>query len=151
MRKKLIGGLLLLIVICAFTKKDELTGLQFLEGTWKTENKENYESWKKTEDGSFEGHSYKMKEQKKMITEYLVIRAAGDKVTYTATVLGQNGSKPIDFVLNRDIKDKFSFENPSHDFPKKIQYTPISRTVLLVQVLGDGDKGFSYKMIKQNK
>lgn len=57
MKKRLIGSILLFILICAFTKKFNVTDFQFLEGTWKIENKQNYENWKKSGDGSFKGHS----------------------------------------------------------------------------------------------
>ncbi|MCY1545510.1 hypothetical protein D9M68_814570 [compost metagenome] len=77
------------------------------------------------------------------------IKSAGDQIIYSATALGQNEGKPIDFILNKDVKNKFSFENLAHDFPKKIQYTIINKTTLFVEVLGEGDKGFSYKMMKQ--
>lgn len=92
-----------------------------------------------------------MNGQNIVITEYLLIRKSGDKITYKVTVLGQNESKPLDFVFNESITDKVSFENQNHGFPQKIQYTPISKTELFVEVLGGCDKGFSYKMIKQGK
>jgi Fe-S cluster assembly iron-binding protein IscA len=146
---KAIFSIFIFTVICAFTKKDGLDQLQFLEGTWKVENKENYETWKKVTDASLEGYSYNIRAGKKSITEYLTVKSAGDKIIYTARVLNQNEGRPIDFVLNKNIKNKLRFENPGHDFPKKIQYTQISNTVLFVEVLGEGDNGFSYKMIKQ--
>lgn len=141
----------MLLLLCAFTTIDGLSDLQFLEGTWKRENKENYETWRREADGSFKGQSYKMKDQNKVVSEYLMIRKKADQITYTATVLDQNEGKPIDFVLNKAIKGKVSFENLSHDFPKKIRYTPLSKNEIFVEVLGEGDKGFFYKMTLQYK
>jgi hypothetical protein len=149
-KTKTILSLLIFTILCAFTGKTDLDALQFLEGTWKIENKENYETWKKAGDTTLEGNAYKIKAENKVISEYLKIKSVGDQIIYSATVLNQNGVKPIDFVLNKVVKNKFSFENLQHDFPKKIQYTLINKTTLFVEVLGDGDKGFSYQMIKQN-
>ncbi|MFT5166336.1 MAG: hypothetical protein ACI8P3_001567 [Saprospiraceae bacterium] len=42
----------------------------------------------------------------------------------------------------------YSFENPAHDFPEKIIYQFLSTTQFFVQVLGEKDKGFSFKMDK---
>jgi uncharacterized protein YciI len=43
----------------------------------------------------------------------------------------------------------FTFENPNHDFPKKIIYQKLSDTEIFVQVSGDKQKVFAYKMQKQ--
>lgn len=149
MKTKAILSLFLFTLISAFTGKSDLDALQFLAGTWKIENKENYETWKKGADATFEGSAYKIKAEKKTVTEYLKIKTMGDKIIYSATVLNQNEGKPINFVLNKAVKNKFSFENLAHDFPKKIQYTLMDQHTLFVEVLGEGDKGFSYKMMKQ--
>lgn len=95
-----------------------------------------------------QGSDYELKAGKKVTTEHLAINIVGGSLVYTATVLNQNGGKPISFTLNNNVKCKLSFENLSHDFPNKIQYTKLNDTTLFVEVLGDGDKGFSYKMKK---
>ncbi|MFN3754013.1 DUF6265 family protein [Flavobacterium sp.] len=145
---KTIISLLTILTLFSFTQKEETSKLSFLQGTWKMETKENYESWEVVNDQELKGSSYTIRGEKKMTTENLAIKTLGDKTIYTATVLDQNEGKPIDFVLNTTVKNKFSFENLSHDFPKKIQYTKLDDKTLFVQVLGDNDQGFSYKMVK---
>ena len=113
------------------------------------ENKENYETWKIKNENELEGSSYKMKADKKIVSEFLSIKKIEGKVIYTAQVVNQNDGKPIEFVLNKEVKNKISFENLTHDFPKKIQYTKLDETTLFVEVLGENDQGFSYKMMKQ--
>lgn len=142
-------SLLCTIVLCSFSANDIPDRIKFLEGTWKTENKESYEVWKSKEDGTMEGQAYKIKAGEKIITEYLSIRLIDHKLTYEAQALGQNNNQKIPFVLNDLIKDQLSFENLSHDFPKKIQYKVIDDKTILVSVLGDGDNGFRYKVMKQ--
>ena len=79
----------------------------------------------------------------------MTIKVVGEKIIYAAKVLNQNNAQPIEFVLNKSFKYKFSFDNANHDFPNKIQYTKRNDSTLFVAVLGDNDKGFSYNMIKQ--
>lgn len=145
---KTIVSIITLFTIFSFTQK-ETNPFQFLQGTWKMESKENYETWELVNDHELKGTSYIIRGGKKNTAEYLSIKIAGDKTVYTAIVPNQNEGKPIDFVLNTAVKNKFSFENLNHDFPKKIQYTKLDDKTLFVEVLGDNDQGFSYKMIKQ--
>ncbi len=126
-----------------------LKNLHFLEGKWKIENKENYESWKINADCSLEGKVFRIRAEKEITTETLLIKIVDKNVTYHAKVIGQNNEQTVEFVLNTTTKDKFSFENLTHDFPKKIQYTKLDEDTLFVEVLGENDKGFSYKMMKQ--
>lgn len=89
----------------------------FLPGTWKVENKEIYEHWDKINDNNLKGFSYKMKDGKMVVTEYLEIKRNDKNVIYTATVLKQNQGIGIDFKLTQ-FDSLYSFENPSHNFPK---------------------------------
>lgn len=146
---KTIIGFITLLTLFSFTQKCNLNEFRLLEGTWKMENKENYETWKIKNENELEGNSYKMKADKKIVSEFLSIKKIEGKVIYTAQVVNQNDGKPIEFVLNKEVKNKISFENLTHDFPKKIQYTKLDETTLFVEVLGENDQGFSYKMMKQ--
>jgi len=121
----------------------------FLQGTWKMENQENYEHWDQLNDQSLKGFSYKIKDGQMAITEYLEMLLKNNKVQYTATVLNQNQGKGIHFILTK-TDSTFTFENKKHDFPKKIVYKKISDTEIFVQVTDGKQKGFAYKMTKQN-
>lgn len=129
----------------------ELKGIKqvdFLVGAWKVEGRETYELWNKSE-GKLVGESYMKKEGQKHVSETLEIKISEKQIIYTATVLNQNGGKAIPFTLDTSNKELYSFENPAHDFPNKIQYKILSDTELQVNVLGKDGKGFSYKMMKQ--
>ncbi len=145
---KTIISLITLFTVFSFTQK-ETNQFNFLQGTWKMEARENYETWEIVNDQELSGSSYQIKGGKKITTEFFTVKESKDKTVYTAIVLNQNDGKPIDFVLNKAVKNKFSFENLDHDFPKKIQYTKLDDKTLFVEVLGDNDQGFSYKMMKQ--
>ena len=138
------------IAFCFSVQDASLKPFHFLAGTWKTEGKQSFETWQLNKSGEMKGNDYKLKGGQKEIGEELMIHIVAGKVIYTARVLNQNEGKPVDFVLNTSVKDKFSFENPTHDFPKKIQYTKLNDTAVFISVLGANDKGFSYKMFRQN-
>lgn len=119
----------------------------FLQGTWKTEGREQYEHWDKLNDQNLKGCSYQLREGQMMVTEYLDIAYSPAEVLYTATVIGQNKGKGIHFKMTC-TDSTFVFENPGHDFPKKIVYRQLSDTAVLVQVSDGGQKKFSYTMTR---
>jgi hypothetical protein len=123
--------------------------LAFLAGTWKAEGKELYETWALTDAATLNGEGYRIKGGQKVVTEQLRIKTIDGKTAYTATVVAQNNGQPVDFILNPEVKDRYSFENLGHDFPQKIQYLPQGKDTLLVSVLGEGGKGFMLKMMRQ--
>lgn len=120
----------------------------FLKGTWKIEDKENYEHWDKLNDQTLKGFAYSYVDGKLLVSEYLEIAQSKNEITYTATVVNQNQGKGVSFKLFKQ-GDAWSFENPTHDFPKKIIYTKLSDNELSVSVSDGKQKGFSYRLIKQ--
>jgi uncharacterized protein YciI len=121
---------------------------EFLQGTWKMENKEMYEHWDKLNESSLKGFSYTLKDGQLLISEYLDISITNKKTLYTATVLKQNQGKSVQFKLTK-TDSCYTFENPNHDFPKKIVYQKLSDTEIFVQVTGGNQNGFAYKLQKQ--
>ena len=117
----------------------------FLQGTWKMENKEIYEHWDKLNENTLKGFSYKLKDGQMFISEYLDITKVNNEVIYTATVLKQNQGKEVHFKLT-NTDSTFTFENPNHDFPKKIVYQKLNDTEVFVKVSDGKQKGFAYKM-----
>lgn len=121
----------------------------FLVGTWKMEKGETYEHWDQLGKTSMKGYGYEIKNGETKITEYLDLTNRENGIYYTATVIGQNDGKGTDFKLTQS-DSTFVFENPEHDFPKKIIYKKRSATEIYVQVLGAKERGFSYKMTRIN-
>jgi hypothetical protein len=145
--KKLTSLLAALILLTACSN-NKISELDFMVGTWKMENKEQYEVWEKSYNNELAGYSYRIKNDQKSITETLSIKLIGDQIVYEATVPDQNEGKTIGFTLNDEMQTYLSFENLQHDFPKKIQYKKISENEIEVTVLGDAGKGFSYTQFK---
>ena len=144
--KYLLTIFTLLVVKSAFTQSNLP---DFLRGTWKVENKDIYEYWDELNSQTLKGFSYKLKDGYMVVSEYLDIYERNNEIIYTAIVLNQNQGKGIDFQLTKS-DSLFTFENPSHDFPKKISYKKLSDNEIFVHVSDGNQKEFSYKMIKQN-
>ena len=125
--------LITLLLAAATTATSQPTLPDFLAGTWKMEGKEMYEHWDKLNENHFKGVSYAMKNGKVRIMEYLQISRSGNEVNYAANALGQNDGKAIPFKLTKS-DSVYVFENPSHDFPKKISYRLLSPGEMFVDV-----------------
>ncbi len=120
----------------------------FLQGTWKMEGKEVYEHWDKLNEHTLKGLSYQLKQGEMQVSEYLEIALNEKGTFYTASVLQQNQGKAVSFKLT-NADSAFVFENPEHDFPKKIVYQRLNDTELFVQVSDGAQNGFAFKMEKQ--
>jgi hypothetical protein len=129
--------------------QDKLGPFNFLLGTWKVVGKAAYETWQRSGPDKFSGVGYKEEQGQKKVFETLELLAGPNSVVYAATVPDQNNGVAIHFLLNTNEKGLFSFENPEHDFPKKIQYQLLAADSLYVRVLGDGDKGFSLHLVRE--
>ncbi|RKE04207.1 DUF6265 family protein [Marinifilum flexuosum] len=140
--------ILILFSICAYScSTQDIQALHFLEGTWQVEGKQQFEKWE-IKGNELIGTGYKLKDGKHKILEHLAIKLIKGKMVYQASVLNQNQGATIYFPLNESISDYYSFENPKHDFPKKIQYFKLREKRVKVNVLGDNDEGFSFVMIR---
>ncbi|MFZ4413670.1 MAG: DUF6265 family protein [Bacteroidales bacterium] len=143
--KYILTLLILFIIELSFAQSNYP---DFLQGTWKMENKEIYEHWDKLNENTLKGFSYKLKDGQMFISEYMDITKANKEVIYTATVLNQNQGKEVNFKLTK-TDSTFTFENPNHDFPKKIVYQKMNDTEIFVKVSDGKQIGFAYKMKKQ--
>lgn len=119
----------------------------FLQGTWKMQDKEVFERWDMLNENSLKGFSYVFQNGQMRVIEYLDISRSGNDVIYSANVLGQNDGKRIEF-RQTSTGNTYTFENPDHDFPKMIAYHRLSDNELFVQVLDGQGSGFSYKISK---
>lgn len=137
-----------LFVLLSHCASAQLSSLTVLQGTWKIQNKEKYEHWDILNKTMMKGISYSTVNGQIKISEYIEIQALNDGIYYVAHVVNQNNGNGIPFTLVQS-DSAFSFENPVHDFPKKIEYIPQSATQILVRVSDGKKKGFSYILEKQ--
>ena len=94
------------------------------EGKWimPKGNKFIGEEWVKISDTYLENKGYFIKGTDTVITERVTLKKINGEIFYTSTVEGQNDQKPVDFKLTSINGSIYTFENPLHDFPKRIVY-----------------------------
>lgn len=118
-------------------------------GSWVAENtKENItEKWIITTNGELQGTAFSVNDNDSGITEIMRLIEINGKLNFCATVLLQNPDRKqneVCFALISYKDDIFEFENPNHDFPKKIIYDFSGYEVLTARIEG-GNKSFDIK------
>ena len=119
-------------------------GVQKLSGSWKLAGKPTYEKWTIAGDNLMTGEGYSLQaDNSKKVSETLEIALLDDgSIVYRATVPDQNDSATVDFKLTFFTTNSWTFENPTHDFPKKIEYWLQDHETLRATVSGS-DKSFT--------
>jgi hypothetical protein len=98
--------------------------LYALEGVWKMKTKKGFicEEWKKVDKNYLQSRGYMIKGTDTIINERVALKRTKDDINYISTVEDQNDKKPVAFKLTSATGNVFIFENPEHDFPKRIVY-----------------------------
>ncbi len=98
--------------------------LYALEGTWKMNTKRGAicEEWKKVNKNYLQIKGYMIKGKDTVINERIALTNTREGIFYTSTVEDQNNKQPIAFKMTKGENNIFVFENPQHDFPKRIVY-----------------------------
>lgn len=96
----------------------------WLEGSWSTGDTLGLitESWEVVNNTYMTGEGLLINKQKKSVTEMLNIFIKDGMLVYTALLPDQNNGEEIIFINSSFDPDSLVFENPSHDYPKKIIY-----------------------------
>lgn len=94
-----------------------MTGCHVMENTARGLKIE--EQWMKPEGGLMMGMNRTQRGGKAVEHEFLRIDAKGDAIVYTA-LIGTKNETP--FKLTSQTDTEAVFENPGHDFPKRITY-----------------------------
>lgn len=99
-----------------------------LEGVWKMNGKRAVicEEWKRIGKNYMQNKGYMIKGADTTITERVALTKTKEGIFYTSTVEDQNNKKPIAFKMTSATENMFVFENPGHDFPKRIVYQLVS-------------------------
>jgi hypothetical protein len=105
------------------------------------------EHWTSAVGGLMLGVSRTIKNDRVVAFEFLRIERRGDFLVYIAQ---PQGNPPTEFKLSSATADQLVFENPQHDFPKKILYRRNKDGSVTAEVSGDGEKkiSFPYKRAK---
>ena len=122
--------------------------LKQIAGTWQLDDSNTFEIWENK--GTFyAGRVIKIKNQDTLLVESLRILSLRNEIYFEATVPRQNQGEPILFKLTEAGTSHFQFENPDHDFPKKITYSFPHRNKLIAAISGNNKQAkLNYQKIK---
>src|SRR6185369_9539400 len=136
---------ILLLTINASTQGPALADLSWMTGTWQTEGGKRRieEHWTQAAGATMLGMGRTVAGEKTVEFEYLRIEQRADGIYYVAH---PNAQCPgTDFKLTRATANEVVFENPQHDFPKRIIYRKGADDTLTASVDGgEGTKSITY-------
>ncbi len=136
------------LVVCAtFVYEDmgqaqsiafKIDDLAWLSGSWETPpgKMQIDEHWSSVAGSSMIGMSRTVAGSKMVFFEYLRIEVRGDAIYYVAHPKARTPG--TEFKLVRLSEMKAVFENPQHDFPKRIIYRRNADGTLTARIEGDG-------------
>lgn len=130
--KRELSLILLSVIVCfgaagqtASTASQDFKKLSWMEGTWNRTNakpgRTAHERWVKSGAQEMKGWGVSMNGTDTAFVEKLKLIVKDNSVFYVAEVPGNNGETL--FKLTQVSDKNAVFENPQHDFPKKIEYT----------------------------
>lgn len=129
-----------------------LASFTWLLGSWHSDSNTTRisESWKQISSNTFEGagNTYSVEKGRMVSSETLRLLEMSGEVFYIAKVA--SNELPVAFKLSHCTAKTATFENPQHDFPKKLSYHLTSDNTITVFVSGEDGNGFSIKFINEN-
>lgn len=130
----------------------DLKPLYWLSGNWVQHRNgaviQSYEHWTKVNDSLFQATSYRiLPTGDTVVTETIELALNAGALYYTPTAKGQNDDQPIPFRLTEHKDMSWTFENPQHDFPKRITYTLLGYDTLQA-VVSDGVKEVGFTFVR---
>lgn len=140
-RIALLTSICLLAIACSQKPTITIADLEWIIGTRSSaqENMLIYESWSKTNDELLSGKSYYTENGDTMLLETIEIKQIDGELFYCPAVSNQNNGQAIEFKLTSKKPNELVFENPEHDFPKKIVYIQEGNNIN-AWIEGDGKK-----------
>ncbi len=128
-----------------------LAGMHWLLGAWRAEGEQVFtdESWTQVSPSTFEGRgeaTVKASGEKQGLETLRLVEMSGG-IYYIAKV-GHN-ALPIAFQAIHCSDDSAVFENPQHDFPKRLAYRRKGADGLVVEVSDGAAKGFALEFTRR--
>ena len=129
---------------------DSLSSLRWILGDWIADGSKKtfHESWKELGPKTFEGTGIERSKADGMVQggEDLRLVEMGGAVFYVSKVT--HNELPVAFRLAACEAEKFVFENPAHDFPRRLEYLRQSDDRLNVRVSDGAEKGFTLEFAR---
>lgn len=152
MLKACVLAAMFAIALLISTRTPTLADISWISGAWQSETggrRQIEEHWTQVAGASMLGMSRTVAGDKTVEFEYLRIEQRADGIYYVAHPKAR--CPGTDFKLTRASETEAVFENPQHDFPKRIIYRKSGDDLLTASIDGgDGTRAmtFSYKRIK---
>lgn len=135
-----------LLLFASFPVEDPtLADLSWIAGDWQTApggRGQIEEHWTAAAGGSMMGVSRTVAGDKTVEFEYLRIEQRAEGIYYVAHPKAR--CPGTDFKLTRASATEAVFENPEHDFPKRIIYRKTDNGLTAIIDAGEGSKSVSY-------
>ncbi len=133
----------------------ELQKVHWLKGTWQRQSAKGIltESWQQLDDSTFAGRSFFVSNGDTVSSETIRLEQRNGKLYYMPIASGQNDGKAIVFTQTKLSDSTIIFENPTHDFPQKIEYRfqkPDSLIAEVSSVSGELKKSIVFRMRRVN-
>ncbi len=135
----------------------------WLSGAWEMKEPNGgarIETWKVHDENTILGKGFTVKNQDSTLLESIELTFSHEHFWYIPTVLDQNSAHPVIFKLVKSRGFHFVFENPDHDFPRRIiyhmkplhmqpEYAPSVGDTLYVRVEDLTGDGIDYTFYRQ--
>lgn len=141
----------LILSVSSSVQNPTLGDLSWIAGEWQTTaggRRQIEEHWTQAAGGSMMGVSRTVAGDKTVEFEYLRIEQRADGIYYVAHPKAR--CPGTDFKLTRASATEAVFENPQHDFPKRIIYRKTDDGLTATIDAGEGSKSmsFAFKRVK---
>lgn len=145
--------MLLCVLFTPATRADDcatLNAVEWLAGQWISVSEQTVtsENWQPVSESSWEGRGETRDKSTGELreSESLRLLSMNGEVFYLAKVAHNN--YPVAFTMTECSGTRAVFENPEHDFPKKIEYLLQPAGDLHVQVSDGSERGFEIRFQK---
>jgi hypothetical protein len=124
----------LIFILACFLQQDPgpFDQLKQLTGCWQRigTTLPEFEEWRQRDATSLIGRMYKVRGKDTLVSEEILLVKMQNQVVYQAKAFNQPEQERISFRLTGYQDGTFVFENPSHDYPKRIVYSFTGRDAL---------------------
>ncbi len=128
-----------------------LADLRWLLGDWRADGSKSsfFESWSEVGPQTFEGTGIERSKPDGAVksAESLRLVEMGGGVFYVAKVA--HNELPVAFRLTACADGRFVFENPAHDFPRRIEYRHQETGRFSARVSDGAENGFTVEYVRQ--
>lgn len=148
--KKLFGAALALLLTAQSAPRAHVSDLSWMSGRWvaTTNGRWTEEHWSAPRAGTMMGYSWSGEGETIREYEYLRLQAGeDDEIVYLAQPNG--GAVSTGFYLARSEGTSATFENPTHDFPQRINYARDGNTMVATISAMDGSNAMSWTYRRQ--